>query len=169
MLLSLKKLRARVVEKFRRTYTAEVCGHETKRKGILHGELADWSVLLMPLNQNGRPDYCLQCIEDMSVRCIRCGELITVGDQVSICKPVDPEYQVPPYVAPYENGYFVGCMRQNCADGFWDIRGWWAPPGKVVRVPSPIELAMQGGEHGSVVIVNDVSNYPNSASVHPLD
>lgn len=149
----------------RRTHTANVCGHKTKRYGFMQC-LGETSVMRMPLQDNGQPDYCLDCVGKMGIRCTWCGGLITIGSPVTLLVPLK-SFAVPEYAVRHiENGVtsFVGCLSSRCADVF-DICGYWVPPGKVMRVPSPIELCLGTGD---VVLVGDVSNYPASVSVHQI-
>ncbi len=145
---------------FRKTYTANVCGHNTKKAGKItsHGQSRTVS---MPLSENGMPDYCFDCIAKMSIRCAWCENSIHVGDPVTLYTPQEP-FEVPEYAVRYskDDRCLVGCLGWNCAETGADRQGFWMPPGTVARVPSPIEMLMSVGSEGRVVIVGDLSD-PN--------
>lgn len=157
-----KKLWAIISRSFRRTYTANQCGHRTKLEGPMSdGESV--SLMKMPLAENGRPDYCIECIGKMSIKCAWCGHPIAIGDLITLYIP-KKDYEVPNYAVRYSEGEadaLVGCSRMNCADGC-DLCGRWMPPGEVKRIPSPLELCLAAG---GAVIVDDMSRYPDSVSI----
>lgn len=144
----------------RRTYTANTCGHRTKKTGRIraHGERI---VMSIPLAKNGNPNYCLECIRKMSIRCAWCTHPIHVGDPVTLYLPQD-SFEVPTHAVRYHENkdHFVGCLRWGCAHSGIDRQGFWVPPGKVERVPSPLEvmLSANNDHECSAVIVNDLSN-----------
>lgn len=121
-----------VASPFRKVHTANICGHKTHKKGFVHdGEST--SVMEMPLAKNGHPDYCLECIGKMGIRCAWCGEPITIGSPVTLYTP-KKEFKVPDYAVRYGNGEeqaLVGCLRWDCADTGADLCGYWVPPGVV--------------------------------------
>ena len=124
----------------------------------------------MPLEENGSPDYCLDCIGQMSIRCTWCGGAIHVGDPITLYSPVG-EFTPPEYAVVYDGGKkqaFVGCLRWDCAESGVDVCGSWSPPGKVERFPSPLEMCLQSQ---GMVIVPDLRKYPaeGSYSVHPVE
>jgi len=125
------------------------------------------SIMEMPLASNGHPDYCLECIGKMSIRCAWCGEPITIGEPITLGFP-STEFKVPDYAVKHGDGKeqaLVGCLRWDCADTLVMMCGQWMPPGIVKRVPSPLEIALQTGK---AVIVGDVRNYPASVSLHDV-
>ncbi len=75
----------------------------------------------------------------------------------TLYSPRDKERKMPDYAVLHdkERNSYVGCLRWNCAETGADRAGFWYPPGKVMRVPSPIEMALQSG---SAVCVGDLSN-----------
>lgn len=155
---------------FRRP-TANICGHKTEMSGIIlvRGKMYDMS---MPQSDNGLPDYCLNCIAEMSIRCAWCGGNITIGDPVILGVP-DQGFKVPEYaVYHHEAGQsaLVGCIKGECSDSIMLVSGIWMPPGIVLRVPSPLQLCIQGvnGEGPSMVIVDNVQKYPASVSLHRI-
>lgn len=145
---------------FRKTYTANVCRHRTKKIGkvVAHGES---HIMSMPLSENGNPDYCLDCIAKMSIKCAWCENPIHVGDPVTLYIP-NESFKVPEHAVRHDKDErcLVGCLGWNCADSGADRQGFWIPPGKVARVPSPIEVLMSDGGGGRAVIIGDLSN-PN--------
>ena len=153
-----------ITNPFRQTLTATVCGHETKQKGpiIAFGKI---SLMSMPVDKNGHTEYCLSCIGKMSIRCAWCGESIRIGNAVTLYMPTNESFIPPEYAVRYKGDErcFVGCLRWNCADSGADMCGHWMPPGEVERCLSPIELALGG----NMVIVPDLSQYPNGVSVIP--
>jgi len=123
------------------------------------------TIMKMPLTENGNPDYCLKCIGEMSIKCAWCGNPITIGSPITLHTP-QKDYEVPEYAVRYTEGgsnALVGCLGWNCAYTGADMCGRWMPPGKVERMPSPLELCMASG---GVVIVGDTHD-PSTISVHP--
>lgn len=154
---------------FRKTYTANMCGHKTKRFGpVFDGENRSGFVTL-PLAENGKPDHCHKCIDEMAIRCAWCGGSIEVGDPVTLCSPVNEKQEMPEYAVPYgdDGKTFVGCLRWECGEPMCRS-GFWQPPGVVRRVPSPLELCLLGPQ-GSVVFVQDIGDPHNLGTVTPLE
>jgi len=141
---------------FRKTYIANVCGHRTKRKGatVAFGERY---VMGMPLEKNGRPDHCLECIGKMAIQCGWCGKPIRVGDYVT---PYSPKPNMPEYARYHQDSpkgprTVVGCCRSSCREIPGDEHGQWLPPGKVARCASLIEQltgAVEAGDECPVII-----------------
>jgi hypothetical protein len=115
----------------------------------------------MPLSENGNPDYCLDCIAKMSIKCAWCENSIHVGDPVTLFIPKE-SYKVPEHAVRYDKDerLLIGCLGWNCAGSGIDRQGFWMPPGRVERIPSPIEILLSGESKGKAIIVNDLSN-PN--------
>ncbi len=145
---------------FRKTYTASVCGHRTKKVGKITSR-GESRTMSMPLSENKKPEYCLACIAKMSIRCAWCENSIHIGHPVTLYIP-DESYQVPEGAVRYDEDEqcLVGCLGWNCAVSGADRQGFWMPPGKVLRVPSPIEMLMANGMKGKGVIVGNLSD-PN--------
>lgn len=143
---------------FRKTYIANVCRHRTKKVGKVtsHGESY---MMSMPLSDNGNPNYCLDCIAKMAIRCAWCGNSIHVGNPVTLYIPQE-SYQVPEHAVRYseDRRRLIGCLGWNCAGTGADRQGFWVPPGKVERVLSPIEILMSKGNQGKMVIIEDLSD-----------
>lgn len=146
---------SRIHNFFRKDYVANKCGHKTKIKGRVCA-LGENFTLEMPLAENKKPDFCLDCISKMSIRCAWCGEPIHIGDPVTtLC--VAQDYIPPEYAVRYEDNSFVGCLSWGCGEAIFRS-GFWMPPGVVHRVMSPIEMVISSG---SAVFVQDLSD-PNN-------
>lgn len=159
---------------FRPTHTANTCGHRTKQNGEVISPQGEKCLMGMPLADNGHPDYCLDCIGKMGIRCAWCGGSINIGEPVTLYLPKDgvvlPELVLPDYAVKYEEEKcptrFVGCLRWGCANTGADRQGFWMPPGVVKRVSSPIETLMshmaKGGPGAGepMLIISDLSD-PN--------
>ena len=134
------------------------CGHETELKGKVKAFHRDW-VTTMPVNEDGSVDYCLECVGKMATRCAWCGEVIPIGDPVTLYTPKDPDFK-PRHddfsVYTHENSKesYVGCLGWDCADSGADRAGFWLPPGEVRRVPTAFEQIAGGADH---VIIDDLS------------
>lgn len=154
-----------VKRSFQKKYQANICGHTTMRKGLIHNDM-ETIVTEMPLASNGSPDYCLECIGNMSIQCAWCNRPIFVGDPITLYIP-QKSFVVPPHAVRYteNDSQLVGCSSFDCASSGADVCGRWMPPGKVERVPSPLELCFQTGQ---IVIVSDMSNYPTSVTLHSI-
>ena len=139
---------------------------------MTHGTHAEGTpIIQMPCAENGSPDYCLECIGNMTIKCAWCGNPITIGRPITLYVP-DKDFKVPDYAVRYIEGgvnALVGCFRMTCADGR-GLSGHWLPPGKVERCMSPFELCLASVARGdpSAVVVGDTSNYPASVSAHSL-
>jgi len=158
-----------IVQLLRKTYKANVCGHQTKKKGMMKLPDGEKNIMSMPLANNGNPDYCLDCIGRMTIQCAWCNNRIAIGDPVTLYMP-KKDFAVPEHAVHYsEDGhdFLVGCLGWNCAESGADLGGRWMPPGVVQRVPSPIELCLHGldGKGPNVVLVGDTHNYPASVSL----
>jgi len=101
---------------FTPTLVATICNHETKREGpvTIDGRT---SVLTLSLGVGGRPQYCLDCIERMAIRCVLCERVIHVGDSFTLYKAECFE-TLPAHAVRYKHDeeYVIGCIRPSCAD-----------------------------------------------------
>ncbi len=116
---------------FRKTYQANKCGHITKRKGLIydgHKKIC-WEI---PLIDNGNPNYCLDCVGNMSILCAWCNQPITVDSLVTLYD-YNKDFIIPDHAVRYDTA-LVGCIRQNCAHKKEDARGVWIAPGKVQKI-----------------------------------
>ena len=128
---------------FRKTYMANTCGHRTKRTGEIRA-LGEEYIISMPLEKNGNPAYCLDCIATMSIRCAHCGKPIHIGEPITLYGAFA---HVPEGAVRYHlnnRSYVVGCLRWGCADSGADRQGFWTIPGRVERVPTAIKMVMIG-------------------------
>lgn len=151
---------------FRKIHIANICGHKTRKEGFMY-DGKSVNIMKMPLALNDQPDYCLKCIGKMSIRCAWCGESIVIGEPITLDFP-HKEFKVPDYAVKYGEGEeqaLVGCLRWDCAETLAVTCGHWMPPGVVMRVSSPLEVALRTGK---AVTVDDVRNYPASISLHDV-
>lgn len=162
VLLNLVKFWFFVSSIFKKTYTANKCGHKTKSKGVIsEGDYT--TTIQMPLEENGNPNYCLKCIENMSIQCAWCGDTIGIGSPITLYIPKDT-FEVPDYAVSYTEGEskaLVGCLGWECAHTGGDRAGFWLPDdegkGHVYRVPTAIEAVMANGGK-SAVFISDISD-----------
>lgn len=103
--------------------------------------------------------YCHACIGKMAIRCVWCASPILPGHRVTLYL-TSPDTQVPEYAVPYVHPgmervpwrSYVGCL--TCArDGIIDAQGVWVPPGKVERIPSMTEVAVEAFRQGASMVV----------------
>lgn len=159
---------------FRTTYTASVCGHQTKLVGVINDGKED-CLMRMQVAESERPEYCLKCVGEMSIQCAWCGEPIVIGEPITLYVPRDGTgIPAPARVVPYiENGQmaYVGCLGWGCADSGADVCGRWMPPGKVERVPSPIEMMLASHANGRpcAIVVPNISRYPEGVTLTPSE
>ena len=117
--------------------------------------------MTMPPAKNKVPDYCLDCIGKMAIRCAWCGKPILIGDPVTLYTPEEGA-EIPKYAVRYSGDprCLVGCLRFDCADTGADRSGFWVPPGLVKKVPSVIEMLMASQGPSKVLIINNLRD-PN--------
>lgn len=143
---------------FRKTYTANFCKHRTKKTGLVRSNDERY-IMSMSLSGNGNPDYCLDCIAKMAIKCAWCNKSIRIGDPVTLYIPQE-SYKVPEHAIRHEEDdelYLVGCLDWDCARIIADRAGFWMPPGKVKRVPSPVEMLISQKDENRVIIIEDLS------------
>lgn len=109
-------------------YTAQ-CGHKTAIHGVVR--TADASQITS-IREDPIP-YCHRCLEKMAIRCAVCGNIIFIGDTVSLPfrKTIDPGstwFDEDKKVA-------VACCRDTCIDTIALTAGRWFPPGEVSMLP----------------------------------
>jgi len=82
----------------------------------------------LPLSEGEGVDYCLDCIEDMTVSCACCGGPIFPGDSVGTFIPVRKDSRFPYNFAIHctDPLQLVSCMRPDCA-GYSRSAGVWLP------------------------------------------
>jgi hypothetical protein len=132
------------------------CGHKTKMKGELQA-FGESGIMTLP-KEKTRPEYCLDCIAKMTIRCAWCGKPIFIGDAVTLYSPVDKNYEFPDYAVFHdkEKMQVVGCLSWGCAYTGGDRAGFWITPGIVNRVMTPWEILMANPK--KMVIIQDVNN-----------
>jgi len=122
----------------RKKHLANICGHRTLKEGVT-SSFNERYVIEMSLEDNGRPNYCLECIGKMAIRCGWCGHQIHIGSFVT---PYFPKGEMPDYTVydsdrPSGEKTVVGCERADCASSGGDYYAIWIPPGKVQRLRLP--------------------------------
>ncbi len=135
-------------------------GHETLEKDTVTAFGASCKTKIPIVD--GKTDYCHRCLEKMAIRCAWCGGVIFIGDPITLYSPRDRNRKMPDYAVLHnkEHNSYVGCLRWNCAESGADRAGFWYPPGQVMRVPSPLEMAMQ---NGGMICVSDLSDPKEAA------
>jgi hypothetical protein len=136
------------------------CGHKTleKDKVWAFGASDETTIPII----DGKTDYCHRCLEKMAIRCAWCGEVIFIGYPITLYSPRDKDHKMPDYAVLHngEHNSYVGCLRWNCAESGADRAGFWYPPGKVYRVPTPIEMCIQNMQNGGdgIICVRDLTD-----------
>lgn len=167
-----------------KTYTAAICGHPTKICGEIK-TLDSSTIMEMPKNKDGVPDFCLECIGKMTIRCPWCKEEISIGDPITLYSTGNKDFKVPEESVVFKEDplTLVGCLRFDCADTGCDRAGFWypdtedyvegKPKGKVFRIPSPIEMMMahaaQSDGKNPAVFVSDLTDPNNPGTVVEID
>ncbi len=131
------------------------CGHLTLKKDrVFSGK--EKCIIELPI-KNNKTDYCHRCLEKMTIKCAWCGQSIFIGEPITLYSPIDKNFQIPKHAVIHQEDplQLVGCLRINCADTGADRAGFWYPPGKVRRILSLFEIAIQGN---TTAICNDVNN-----------
>lgn len=145
---------------FRRTYTANTCGHRTKRAGEITS-LGERVLMEMPLEENGNPAHCLDCIASMSIRCACCGGSIHIGEPLKLLHIPPTSGDVSEYAVRYHEGdnqFVIGCLRWECADTGGDRQGFWEMPGRVCRIPSVFERMIASDGKCGIIVIKDLSD-----------
>ncbi len=118
--------------------------------------------MVMPRNETGGFDYCLDCVAAMTIRCAWCGNVIFIGSPVTLYGPL-PEFQIPEYAVVHSRDplKLVGCLGWDCADSGFDRAGFWMPgpdgSGLVHRVHTAFEMMLEDPTIVSMM-VNDLSD-----------
>jgi len=121
------------------------CGHETLKKDKVTA-FGKSAVIKIPI-VDGKTDYCHRCLEKMAIKCAWCGNVIFIGSPVTLYMATKKDFKIPEHAVIYNENplQLVGCRR--CAElGSADWMGYWVPPGKVQRVMSPTEVAIQSNK-----------------------
>jgi len=136
------------------------CGHKTLKKDSVtaFGEKTTTEILI----SNGKTDYCHRCLEKMAIQCAWCGEVIFIGDPITLYSPDKQSFEIPKHAVTHgENPLqLVGCLRWGCADTGADRAGFWYPPGKVKPVESLLSMAAQSGNIITVDNLADPTEIP---------
>jgi len=148
---------------FRRTYVATKCGHKTKLEGWVEALGASGTMFAGSLTKGGvGPEYCLECLAQMSIRCAWCKSPICIGQPITLYSLKERSYTLPPEgVIEFKDGdrvCYVGCLRWNCAGSGADRAGFWVSPGEVRRVPTVYEAILAGGQGDRPFIVEDLGD-----------
>lgn len=159
VLFALEKVWIFFSQIFRKTYTANKCGHKTKKKGFMK-DGDHTTIMTMPLAESGSPDYCLDCIGKMTIQCAWCDNRISIGSPITLYTSKKPD-EMPDHAVPYTeggSGAFVGCLGWECADTGGDRAGFWLPgedgKGRVERVPTAIETLMSNPDASALIVHN---------------
>jgi len=98
-------------------------------------------------------EYCHKCLGEMSIRCAWCGEVIFIGDPITLYSPVKKDHKLPDYAVLYnkEENQYVGCLGWDCAQTGGDRAGFWVPPGKVHRVATAWETLIQNPDAKCII------------------
>jgi hypothetical protein len=146
---------------FRRRIKAG-CGHETKIKDKVYA-FGKTITTVVPV-KDGKTDYCHECLGKMAIRCAWCGEVIFIGEPITLYTPRREDFKIPEHAVAHNKDplQLVGCLGWNCAATGADRAGFWYPPGKVFRVPSPAEIAFSTGE---TVVTNDLGSMSTGETV----
>ena len=115
------------------------CGHVGYRLALVRFD-GHTGLIQCPV-KHGQTPYCPRCLERMTIRCAWCGQPIFVGDPVTLYTNI-PEREMPDYAVPFslEPRRYIGCLNWGCGNSH-DHQGFWMPPGKVLSVRSPLEVA----------------------------
>jgi DNA-directed RNA polymerase subunit RPC12/RpoP len=112
---------------FSSRYETSLSQRKTKLCGYLRAYKEE-KFIVLPLEEDGKPKYALDELEEMSIRCAYCGKAIFVDDQVTIFKresygTLHVYGAVQHSVEPEE---WIGCTREDCKNN-GTIAGYWGP------------------------------------------
>lgn len=116
-----------------RAVRATHCGHRTRSKGVVQA-YGEQTIMQMPRHHDGSIDWCLGCIEAMTIRCALCGKPIFIGDLIALPVWGSPS-PLPSFGVVYGGTPLrvVACLRVGCADSGADCAGSWMPEGETKR------------------------------------
>lgn len=103
-------------------YSASKCGHLTPQYGDISAYGRTFTKELL-LNCVHSVDYCLKCIQNMSIRCVLCGKAIFIGEPITFYLTNQIEH-IPVY-AKFIKGKFIGCLDQQCSKPGATFKGYW--------------------------------------------
>ncbi|MFH0819492.1 MAG: hypothetical protein V1892_00495 [bacterium] len=133
------------------------CGHEIKLKDEVSA-FGETTITTIKPDEDGKVEYCHRCLEKMAIQCAWCGKSIFIGYPITLYTPKNKDFAIPPHAVIFNKDplQLVGCLRWDCAQSGVDRAGFWLPPGKVYRVPTPLEIVMSGKKE--MLIVSDLSD-----------
>lgn len=143
-------------------YVGSVCGHEIKTSGTVS---VFGKEIKFTLSNPQNSTYCMECYANMAIQCAWCGELIMVGDPITLYTP-KKSFEVPEHAVVHQKDplQLVGCLGWDCAQSGMDRAGFWQEPGKVHRVLSPAEIVTATGD---TVICSDLSDINKTTPMPP--
>lgn len=104
---------------------AEGCGHRTVRRGKIR--VGDTNVHVHMDFYTDTVDWCLRCLERMTIPCGRCGKPILIHRKIVLFSPQGEPLSKYAVRDP-GTGLFIGCIRVKCASEE-DYHGYWWMPG----------------------------------------
>jgi hypothetical protein len=163
--------------KSRKLVPARKCGHLTLLQDEVVQINGERQKMKLSPGDDGKVEYCLECLAGMAVRCAWCRNLVLVGDPITLYSPRDTNFVSTEGAVTYstEPLRLVGCLRWDCAQTGADRAGFWLPDGDgkghVRRVPTAFEQLFGGQLEGSMELVasSDPSqNQPTRQVVFPI-
>jgi hypothetical protein len=119
------------------------CGHKTFEEGSIKafGEKRKSKIKL----SFSRMTYCFKCQKKMIIKCAFCEKPIFIGDPIVLIPPRNRFFQLPARAIIYSKKpvLLIGCLRMDCIDKNNSQKAFWFPPGKVKKVPSFFESAVE--------------------------
>lgn len=116
---------------FRKKITAMICGHRTKKRGVILSG-SEGRIITLQL-WGGRPEYCLSCINKMTIKCFLCNGPIFIGDLVTLHRPFSNGKEIPEHAIIHtlykDQILLVGCARKSCREN--KAIFIWTAPGEV--------------------------------------
>jgi hypothetical protein len=104
------------IKLFRKKYIASICGHKTLVKGPFTA-FGEEFFIRMPRQELEGPDYCLDCIGKMSIKCSSCDKIILIGHRVF--ESFDGKER------------FITCSDEDCLGSKRGSPGMWVPSGSI--------------------------------------
>lgn len=125
------------------------CGHKTKLVNKIYAFGSSVKTRIKP--NNGKVEYCHECLQNMAIQCGWCDGAIFIGDPITLYSPNNKDYIPQKSAIIYNHNplTIVGCLRMNCADTGADRAGFWMPPGGVKRVPTAFEMIIGQAKEGN--------------------
>lgn len=125
----------------------------------------------MPLEENGSPRYCLDCLEKQAVPCVYCGQDIFVGEMISLVskdKEAGEDNKSPLLTVlvdnkPHEIKSYPGCS--DCCE-YMVLAAYLHPDHEAQYFGSVIDKVMSNPS--SAIIVSDTSRPESTTTVITL-